>query len=254
MFFCKKRMVPSAGTADPGSCFRRHMDRRLLVLMFALTVGIAVWCIPNGRIRVPPHLNPWAPLVFDDTPNFLTRYKLGRLSSDPQRCRSVLSATDLRFQPLPDETTGAACGFHNAVRIDRTSADVTESFPLTCRTAVSLALWERHVLQPAAERHYGASIAKLEHFGSYSCRNVYGRANATRSRHATAEALDVAGFVLANGQRIRIVNDWSNEHATFLHEVRDGACRFFDGVLSPDYNDAHRDHFHLDRGSARVCR
>jgi len=36
--------------------------------------------------------------------------------------------------------------------------------------------------------------------------------------------------------------------------VRDGACRFFDVVLGPDYNDAHRDHFHLDMGAYRACR
>ena len=34
----------------------------------------------------------------------------------------------------------------------------------------------------------------------------------------------------------------------------DGGCRFFDGVLSPDYNAAHRDHLHLDRGPWWFCR
>jgi hypothetical protein len=40
--------------------------------------------------------------------------------------------------------------------------------------------------------------------------------------------------------------------------VRDGACRLFATVLSPDYNAAHRDHLHLDeakRGAMwRACR
>jgi len=78
----------------------------------------------------------------------------------------------------------------------------------------------------------------------------------TRSRHATAEAFDVAGFVLADGRRIRVLGDWSADtsSAKFLRDVRDGACRFFDGVLSPDYNAAHRDHLHLDRGRYRYCR
>ena len=45
----------------------------------------------------------------------------------------------------------------------------------------------------------------------------------------------------------------------FLREVRDGACPLFSTVLSPDYNQAHRDHLHLDqaeRGSSgwRMCR
>lgn len=162
----------------------------------------------------------------------------------------------MRYERLSDRDTGRDCGFRNAVRIDETSAKLKESFSLSCRAAVSLALWERHVLQPTAQATFGEPVVEIEHFGSYSCRNVYGRTNATRSRHATAEALDVAGFILADGRRIRVVNDWDDDtvQAEFLRSVRDGACKYFDAVLSPDYNEAHRDHFHLDRGPYRVCR
>lgn len=227
---------------------------KVAAIALLILASAAALLIRTGHIDIPSRLDPWATLEIDAQPNLLTRYKLRALSKDSAQCQAVLSTSGMRFERIPDETTGTACGFFNAVRIARTSVDVGPQFALSCRAAVSLALWERHVLQPAAERHYGAQVARIEHFGSYSCRNVYGRANATRSRHATAEAFDVAGFVLSDGERIRVVNDWSNEHAAFLHEVRDGACRFFDGVLSPDYNAAHRDHFHLDRGPARVCR
>jgi hypothetical protein len=168
----------------------------------------------------------------------------------------VLQRAAVEFIPVPDRVTGANCGFKNAVLIHRTSADVGEEFSVTCRTAVSLALWEREMVLAAAEKYFGQRVAALEHFGSYSCRNVYGRPEATRSRHATAEAWDVAGFVLADGRRIRVARDWqsTNAEAAFLRESRDGACRFFDGVLSPDYNAAHHDHLHLDRGPYRMCR
>jgi hypothetical protein len=227
--------------------------RGLIALLF-LASGAIAWALHTHRIAVPERFNPWATLDVAAEPNWLTRHKLNRLSKDANLCQQVLATTDFQYSPIEDNSTGDACGFFNAVRISRTSADVGANFALTCRSAVSLAMWERHVLQPAAKRFYGVALTKIEHFGSYSCRNVYGRPNATRSRHATAEAFDVAGFVLADGERIRIVNDWSGEHAPFLRTVRDGACRFFDGVLSPDYNEAHRDHFHLDRGSYRMCR
>jgi hypothetical protein len=230
------------------------MYYRIAALGVLLSLATLLWLVYNNTIVIPRHWNPWATLVVADPPNVLTRLKLDRLSKDSGVCQAVLATTGLQFEPIEDETTGTACGFFNAVRIGRTSAAVNAEFALTCRAAVSLAMWERHVLQPAAQQHYNAVVAKIEHFGSYSCRNVYGRPNATRSRHATAEAFDVAGFVLANGERIRIVNDWTSEHAPFLHAVRDGACSFFDGVLSPDYNAAHRDHFHLDRGPYRTCR
>jgi hypothetical protein len=99
-------------------------------------------------------------------------------------------------------------------------------------------------------------VTRLEHFGSYSCRSVYNRPNARLSHHAFADALDIAGFVIGDRARIRVLKHWPEDgpEAKFLHEVRTGACQFFDSVLSPDYNAAHRDHFHLDRGVFRVCR
>lgn len=231
---------------------------RLIVLLVALVliaVG-ALYGVRSGAIDVPPDWNPWAPLDVNAEPNFLTRYKLGRLSKSSERCRQVLATTGIEYTPVDDRITGPACGFFNAVRVEKTSSRIGKSFSLSCRAAVSLALWERHVLEPAAQKHFGQKISTLEHFGSYSCRNVYGRANATRSQHATAEALDVAGFVLEDGRRIRVLKDWAEEgdDAAFLKEIRTGACRFFDGVLSPDYNAAHRDHFHFDRGPYRACR
>jgi hypothetical protein len=39
-----------------------------------------------------------------------------------------------------------------------------------------------------------------------------------------------------------------------LRALRAGACRFFDVVLSPDFNEAHRDHFHFEMGRFRACR
>jgi len=230
------------------------MVLRLLSIAFLIVALASAWALRTGRMKIPDQYNPWATLDVNATPNMLTRYKLARLSDDGELCVSVLATTGIEYSRVEDENTGEACGFFNAVKIAKTSASVGPAFALTCRSAISLAMWERHVLQPSAERYYGERVAKIEHFGSYSCRNVYGRPNATRSRHATAEAFDVAGFVLTNGKRIRVVNDWTSEDAAFLHAVRDGACQFFDGVLSPDYNTAHRDHFHLDRGPYRVCR
>lgn len=223
----------------------------LLVLLTVAAVGIHREWIP-----LPPGWSPWTPLDLEAPPNFWTRYKLARLSTDAAACRQVLGSSKMQFELLADRTTGENCGFQDAVLVRSTPANVSEPFSLTCRAAVSLALWERHVVQPAAQRHFGLEVTGYAHFGSYSCRNVYGRPEATRSRHATAEAWDVAGFVLADGRRIRVARDWQTTApaAAFLREARDGACRFFDGVLSPEYNAAHHDHLHLDRGPYRMCR
>jgi hypothetical protein len=53
-----------------------------------------------------------------------------------------------------------------------------------------------------------------------------------------------------------VQGDWrgADAEARFLHEAHRGACRFFSAVLGPDYNAAHGDHLHFDRGPWRACR
>ena len=226
-----------------------------LCILLALSL-LAAWALHAGAWRVPDRWNPWSPLVIAEPPNLLTRYKLLRLSSDAALCRSVVETSAFQFQWLPDRSTGEDCGMTNVLRIERTSMAVGTAFVISCRGAVALALFERHVVQPQALQHFGQPVARLDHYGSYACRNVYGRDDARRSQHATADALDVAGFVLADGRRVGVLADWQGPSpaSSFLHDVHAGACRFFDAVLGPDYNAAHRDHFHLDRGLYRACR
>jgi hypothetical protein len=249
----------------------------LLWLTLLLLIVAAVWGVRSGRIVVPERWNPWAPLRIDAPPNFLTRFKLARASDDRAACQAALAQATMTLTRLDDRVTGENCGFDNAVRIDRTSVAVGEPFSLTCRAALSLAMWERHVLQQAAQAQLGSRVKRIEHFGSYACRNLYGEAGRRRSQHATADALDVAGFVLEDGRRISVVGDWKHAPGTqaadapaggavaqevvpstpesrFLRQVHDGACDYFDAVLGPEYNRAHADHFHFDRGQARVCR
>lgn len=235
--------------------------------LFLLLVAFAAWALHSGTVRVPEAWNPWAPLRIDAPPNLLTGIKLARTSADRDACREALTQAGMRMVALPDRQTGPGCGFDNAFRIERTSVAVGEPFSLSCRAALSLALWERHVLQQAAEAHLGSSVARIEQLGSYACRNIYGADDRRRSRHATADALDIAGFVLEDGRRVRVLADWTtlpgqaampiegpSDEAAFLRAVRDGACPWFDAVLGPDYNAAHADHFHFDRGPARICR
>ena len=110
----------------------------------------------------------------------------------------------------------------------------------------------------AAEKHFGQKVVALENLGSYNCRTI--RGGPTLSQHSTADAIDISAFVLADGTRISLINDWhdADVRREFLHEVRDGSCDLFSTVLSPDYNAAHADHFHFDMAARSagwsVCR
>ncbi len=218
--------------------------------------GATLLAWKTGAVRIPDRWNPWAPLTLEDGQGILLRWKLDRLGNDPAACGAFLSGTPVHAQLLDDKVTGPDCGFSNAIMISAIDGVTAKPFPLTCRAAASLAFWEKHVLQPAAERHFGTSVEQLEHFGSYACRGIYNREGARRSQHATADALDFAGVILSDGTRITVARDWNDPGAkgTFLKELHAGACPYFDAVLGPGYNAAHHDHFHLDRGRARICR
>ena len=96
----------------------------------------------------------------------------------------------------------------------------------------------------------------MQTFGTYSCRNVYGREHGRRSQHATANAIDVAGFTLEGGQSVSVLRDWKDPgpRSEFVRSVRDKACSSFGVVLSPDYNAAHANHLHLDMAPWMMCR
>ena len=223
-----------------------------------VTVAVALLVASHGRWwELPDRHNPFAPLVVADKPNWLTRHKLDRLTNDPALCRAVLQASGAAATAMADRDAGSDCGWTNAVQL-RSSAAVDLASPviMSCRTAVSFALWAHHLVQPAAIKHFGRSVRKVEHLGSYACRNVNNAKEGRRSRHAYAEALDIGGFVLEDGARISVLHDWprGDDRSRFLRAAHAGACRWFDGVLGPEYNRLHADHLHLERGPWRVCR
>ena len=237
--------------------------------MLCSLIGAASYGFYTGYWVVPERFNPWAPLNVMAAPDVLTGYKLSRARNGEASCLAALTQTGMQYDVLPDRVTGAGCGFDNAVRLTSAGVRLGAPLSLSCPMALSFFMWERHALQPAAQQHFGQRVSALEHLGSYACRNI-NRGEGTspdapdtaRSRHATANALDIAGFTLENGQRITVLKAWQQHaagtaqspEAKMLADAHDGACRFFNGVLGPDYNAVHRDHFHLETGGYRMCR
>lgn len=223
----------------------------LLVLIGAAAFG--VW---RGWVPLADEWNPWAPLDVRASPNLLTRFKLSRLQDDPGLCDQVLKTSGLRVSHQADSPADASCPLRNTLRVQGADVGLSSSFLASCPLAVAFALFERHSLQPAAQAVFGHAVTRVDHLGSFACRNIYNRADGRRSQHASANALDIAGFRLADGRSISVLKDWpgEGEKARFLRQVRDGACNDFNVVLSPDYNAAHHNHFHLDMGRWGVCR
>lgn len=230
---------------------------RAWLLPLLLSVVLAAAIATHGRMwSLPDRHNPWAPLAYDEAPGWLTGYKLRRLGAEPAACQAFVASLPWQSEPVADRETGPGCGFRDALLVRRTSVQVGTPFTLSCPAAASLALWERHVLQPQAQQVFGMPVRRIEHFGSYACRNVAGNAAGRRSEHATANAVDLAAFVLQDGRRISVARDWGRRGpaAQFLQSVHSGACGLFTGVLGPEDNQAHADHFHFDRGRFGICR
>lgn len=226
-------------------------------LVMMLFVAGALFLAARGWLAEHPQHDPWAPLDLNHPPGWATARKLAALREDPAECRAVLDRSGVPFTAL-DVTGEGECR-----REDRTLLDGIPLSPdppaTTCAVGAALVMWLRQGVQPAAEELLGSTVARVEHFGAYSCRRLYGRTEGRWSEHATGNAIDLAAFVLEDGRRISVARDWSGDDAesAFLRHARDEACRTFGTVLSPDYNAAHADHLHFDqaaRGFGGVCR
>jgi hypothetical protein len=232
----------------------------LVALAVIAAAALLLWAFAKGR----PQDMPWAPLDLGQPIGLFTGRKLTALTQDFPQCQALLADAGVRYTVLPPRDGGGRCGYADGVRFAPGGARRIDFRPaglgVACPVAAALAKWEWDVVQPAAQAHFGSRVVRIDHFGSYSCRRIYGRDAGNWSEHATADAVDIAGFRLANGTQVTVVGDWgdSGAKAAFLRDVRDGACQLFATTLSPDYNAAHRDHLHLDqanRGAGwRACR
>ncbi len=235
---------------------RFPFDRALLLLLIAGGVFLA----GRGWLEEHPQHNPWAPLDLRDPPGWATQRKIAALRADPAECRAVLARSGIAFTTL-DPAGEGACRREDRTVLSAASLSPAPP-PTTCAVAAGFELWMQRGVQPAARELLGSPVTRVEHLGSYNCRRLYGREEGAWSQHATGNAIDIAGFVLEDGRRVTLLADWGEEggesdEAAFLRRARDEACRSFGTVLSPDYNAAHADHFHLDqqaRGLGGVCR
>lgn len=227
------------------------------IVVLAL-LAFAVWCGVEWVRALPPERSPFAELDLERPLGWATGVQFNKVRRDPAHCTARLNAAQIAVEPIEDRREGAndQCGFANAYTVTQSHLPYSGAVRVSCPLAAGLYVWEREVVAPAAARHLESPVARIEMIGAYACRNVYGRSEARLSEHASANAIDISGFRLDNGRVISVLNGWTDEgpDAAFLREVRDRSCEVFQGVLSPDYNRAHADHFHLDMGPFDICR
>lgn len=119
--------------------------------------------------------------------------------------------------------------------VSRSSIGLNQEFTATCSLTtggVLLGPYSRRI--PCIRRlaSIPGRICGVTYFGTYACRNVNYRERPAQQ-------------IMVNNERL----GGSNAHqSAFLRNLRNGACDFFNAVLSPDYNEARQDDFNFPTG------
>ncbi len=160
------------------------------------------------------------------------------------------------------------CGMTRPLKVsalDDGKVAVDKTLTIDCPMVPALEAWLRDIVEPDAETRFGQKVASVNVFGAYSCRPIDNEVGARLSEHAFGNAVDVAGFTLADGRTLQYVRDWKSsgsQEAAFLHEAHAGACQYFTTVLGPGSDVFHYNHIHLDlanhgatnTGPRRICK
>ncbi len=220
-------------------------------LVAVLLIGTALLHRPGTPL--PDQWNVFEPLVVAGPITPLTSWKLDWATQDPKLCREVLAEAGA-FEPMEDLVRNESCGITGRIALRAVGEAQIAPLGTACATALRLAMWDQHGIQPAAQQVFGQKVTRIRHIGSYNCRRIAG--SSRMSTHSTAEAIDITGFDLADGTAIRLKRDWTGppDRAAFLKAVRNSSCDWFGTALGPEYNAAHADHFHLQNNGWGTCR
>lgn len=156
---------------------------------------------------------------------------------------SVCGDPSIRGQQLsPIVGKIKSCGIDEPVEITQV-AGVKLSQPATveCETALALKDWIENGLQPSFASN---PVVQIQIAGSYVCRprnNVRGN---KISEHGRGKALDISGFVLADGDSLSIIGDYRKVKP--IKAAHKAACGIFGTTLGPGSDGHHEDHLHFD--------
>lgn len=182
-----------------------------------------------------------------------------RASGDEAACRAGLNDAGVSFRIIPkDQAPGVAWPIElrsavGGVLIHGGKKNAPTNY-LDCRLALALLAWEPSLRE--------AGVVGLEHFSFYRRDAVVGASSKT-SGHAFGFAIDVGRFEMSDGRTLSVLEDWTNrdrgadacrwwptdtEANAILRKLVCDAYEdeLFQGVITPHYNDAHKNHVHLE--------
>lgn len=175
-------------------------------------------------------------------------------------CYRELAARGVAFEPTvhspesPDDEPGLSCTVRDALRLYSPFLGVELRYVDGSETTRVYGACELgHALADTVDELRAEGVDTVYHYGTYNCRVISGTDEL--SRHAYGDAIDFTGFGFEDGTVWTLVDHW--EHDTTDPEseaaqwLYDTAYLWYDTavwniVLTPNYNSAHDDHFHVD--------
>lgn len=185
---------------------------------------------------------------------------LPHATSDLGECHYRLAARGVGFEPTirapdhPDGFPDLTCTITDPVWLFSPVLDVDLEYYDGTETPRTLSSCEAaHSIADTAEDAASVDVEAILHIGTYNCRVIAG--TSSLSRHGYGDALDIYGFRLTNGQTWTLLDHWEHDTTApttvsgrFLYDI---ARRWYEAwiwniILTPNYNSAHDNHFHLD--------
>ena len=208
---------------------------------------------PLPRPRPPPDV-PAPPVLGtpaeEDDASEAESGSLQGLPKEPPRiyqtaCPAVIDGTVVaEMLPPIDEGVCQVRSPYLVRAITISGREVVLSAPTitTCGMAGQFAEWAAR-FDAYTDVMFKSELATILTGTGFNCRPRNNQAGADMSEHGFANALDITGFILEDGTRVSLPEDWQDDdmEADAMRYAHDAACGLFTTVLGPEANALHAD-------------
>src|SRR5215470_17617592 len=145
------------------------------------------------------------------TPYFVARDEPWR-QDEERACLATGVVRESPFVAVRDSLGGpSTCGALRPFAVAAAVGGLVELRPaalLGCPMVPAIDRWVERVVLPASHRHLGVRVVELRVAASYACRPMNNADGADPSEHGHANAIDISGFVLADGRVVDVKSGW----------------------------------------------
>jgi hypothetical protein len=190
------------------------------------SLGKAGAASPPEKAPTPADAKTAAPQPVPPDPNVWSDQEIIAALKDCLKRLAPLGAAVEIAEPIRQERCGAAAPVVlKRVGSGPSAVEFQPPPTLNCAMVAGLHAWIEKTLQPAAQELLGSPVRRIRNASGYACRNRVGSLfhSDRLSEHALANAIDIAGFLTADGRSVDVLNQWG-PNARDLREEEERAA------------------------------